>query len=634
MAASTEEQSSPVATPIPPNNTSPRPPVIARSNPFNDLRPFIEHLWKTKKHMCENIYPDQFPRGEKGPATKQEEDAFLLCHFDANSLHTHGGRFLKQALYAIAKYNEDSVLDFARDWALRNRDFYEDRSMLMGMCGSVAQIKNFFDAEETAKHPETFLERAILAIRYGLQKLYEAQTAARADTQQQAPQAAAARADLESDELKTYVEESALQSSDGSVADETAATSSEQGKQFVDHPIRYDFATDICTGLRTSISEIVPEQALVAPSQAGGLRLELSAGPPVYDPPAMTAMPLHQNQRYEAIQFRQVPGSRTAANTFVNMRTERLPSRSLSPNMPVSMTPMTIPQGAVLGYHPGQVSVVPTYHLDENYHPQSYQPQYTQVYGPHLAKGPSTGAQHQNRTRQSSFNNHYRPSDIGYGEGPRNVFPYGRTARGSFGNSNNMDPNSFERLPNNKRGNKSGGYRGGRRESVYSSEDKGFAGRVADGPRGRKNASHELRNRRFFSDQPPFPPFSGPDRAWQTRDAVLIPYGPTGRRYSQDVRQYDPQNFQSVPNDDSDWSCREDFIGLRRSDVTSLVMIKVPNSLSEDEIFHNVAQVCRVVKVDWASPVGPEQSLPYPPQHSSIFLRLVSTHDPHSYTSC
>lgn len=181
--------------------------------------------------MCENIYPDQFPRGGKGHATKQEEDAFLLEHCDIESLHMHGGRFLKQALYSIAKYNEDSVLAFARDWALRNRDFYEDRSMLMGMCGSVAQIKNFFDAEEAAKHPEAFLERAILAIRHGLQQLHDAQTGTKLDVQQQTLLSATAQPNVHKDDLKPCMEKSTLQSGEGFVVDRTTVTRSEQGMQ-------------------------------------------------------------------------------------------------------------------------------------------------------------------------------------------------------------------------------------------------------------------------------------------------------------------------------------------------------------------------------------------------------------------
>lgn len=181
--------------------------------------------------MCGNIYPDQFPRGEKGQATKQEEDAFLLEHFDAESLHVHGGRFLKQALYSIAKYNEDSVLAFAREWALRNRDFYEDRSMLMGMCGSVAQIKNFFDAEEAAMHPEAFLQRTILAIRHGLQQLHEAQTVAKLEVQQQTLLDAAGQPSVQKDDLEQCMEKSTLQSSEDPVVDSTTVMRSEQGKQ-------------------------------------------------------------------------------------------------------------------------------------------------------------------------------------------------------------------------------------------------------------------------------------------------------------------------------------------------------------------------------------------------------------------
>lgn len=275
------------------------------------------------------------------------------------------------------------------------------------------------------------------------------------------------------------------------------------------------------------------------------------------------------------------------------------------------------PHGAVLDYRPPRrLSAVPPYHLDENHPPHSYNPQ---AYGS-ATKGWTPAAHSSQRPRQTSFSYRPRPEDVRYGETPRNAFSYGRPPRGSFGNSNNMDPNSFERLPGNKRGGK-GGYKGGRRPSMYSCEDRSSSERFDDGWRGYNEAPFEPpRGRRIFSDQPPLTSFSPPDQIWPTRDATSATYNRQERRFSQDVRQYDPPNFGPVHNDDPDWVCKEDFIGARRSDVTSLVMTKVPNSIGEEEIYYYVSQQCRVIGVDRAVPPIPHQYPRSHPGHSCIFL--------------
>lgn len=144
-------------------------PVMARSNPYNDLRPFIEYLWATRADMCKNIFIEDFPRGTDGaPATKNEEDTFLRAHFDEMTLQIQGGRFLKQVLYAIAKYNQDLVTEFAYNWAKKHEDYYSDSSMLMDMCSPNKKPRNFFEFEESAGHQDKFLRCAIIAIRQGI----------------------------------------------------------------------------------------------------------------------------------------------------------------------------------------------------------------------------------------------------------------------------------------------------------------------------------------------------------------------------------------------------------------------------------------------------------------------------------
>lgn len=121
--------------------------------------------------MCCNIYPDQFPRGAGGKgATKDEEEEFILRYFSASDLHVQGGRFLKQVLYSIAKYNEDNVLKFAGKWAQEHAAFYED------LCSNAADIRRVLDEEESTNFPESFLVRVALVIEFGLRELRIAQS--------------------------------------------------------------------------------------------------------------------------------------------------------------------------------------------------------------------------------------------------------------------------------------------------------------------------------------------------------------------------------------------------------------------------------------------------------------------------
>lgn len=145
-------------------------PVVVRSDPFKDIRPFIEHLWITRTNMCRNLYPDEFPRGTKEKhATKEQEDEFILRHFSADDLHEQGGRFLKQVLYSIAKYNEDNVLSRAAAWAEQYESFYANPGM------SVSQIRNVLDEHQGAYFPDSFLSRAVLVINYALKHLRDIQ---------------------------------------------------------------------------------------------------------------------------------------------------------------------------------------------------------------------------------------------------------------------------------------------------------------------------------------------------------------------------------------------------------------------------------------------------------------------------
>ncbi|KAG9954132.1 hypothetical protein KCU85_g764, partial [Aureobasidium melanogenum] len=140
--------------------------IILRQNAYADMRPFIEQLWEDRRAMCCNIYLDEFPRGTAGKgATKEEEDAFLLGYFSEREFHLQGGRFLKQVLYAIAKFNEDSVLSHAEKW-WREYNFCASSGM------DAAQIRQVLDLHQAANFPDSFLKRVVLLISDGFRRFY------------------------------------------------------------------------------------------------------------------------------------------------------------------------------------------------------------------------------------------------------------------------------------------------------------------------------------------------------------------------------------------------------------------------------------------------------------------------------
>ncbi|KAH0366324.1 hypothetical protein KCU65_g5437, partial [Aureobasidium melanogenum] len=140
--------------------------IILRQNAYADMRPFIEQLWEDRRAMCCNIYLDEFPRGIAGKgATKEEEDAFLLGYFSEREFHLQGGRFLKQVLYAIAKFNEDSVLSHAEKW-WREYNFCASSGM------DAAQIRQVLDLHQATHFPDSFLKRVVLLISDGFRRFY------------------------------------------------------------------------------------------------------------------------------------------------------------------------------------------------------------------------------------------------------------------------------------------------------------------------------------------------------------------------------------------------------------------------------------------------------------------------------
>lgn len=118
-----------------------------------------------------------FPRGPDGAASQQDEDDFLLEHFDRWTFYSLGARFLKQALYAVAVYNESRVLEFAAAWAKHNSDRLADPGILTSACAPPGEVRLFFTTEQLESYEESFLLRAIMVIRYGVQHPHAEQVA-------------------------------------------------------------------------------------------------------------------------------------------------------------------------------------------------------------------------------------------------------------------------------------------------------------------------------------------------------------------------------------------------------------------------------------------------------------------------
>ncbi|KAF4551711.1 Hypothetical protein D9617_12g035990 [Elsinoe fawcettii] len=125
-----------------------KPALILRSEPFAEIRTFIEHLWRTRSDMCKIIFTDIFPRGQGDQgATQQEEEAFLDSHFDAQTVAEQGYRFLKQALYCIALHNDGEVKERALLWMKDNEEYFSDRGSANDLLKKDS-TKKFFSEED------------------------------------------------------------------------------------------------------------------------------------------------------------------------------------------------------------------------------------------------------------------------------------------------------------------------------------------------------------------------------------------------------------------------------------------------------------------------------------------------------
>lgn len=145
---------------------------IIRSDPFQDLTPFIENLWNTRPEMCRSVFTDLFPRGENGQgATKDEEDTFVARFFNNEVIVEQSSRFLKQVLYCIALYNNTRVVSDAKKWKETHPDLFSDAGIVEQML-KTSRTRVFFDETDVKEHhnDEQFLLRMMRHVQYEITK--------------------------------------------------------------------------------------------------------------------------------------------------------------------------------------------------------------------------------------------------------------------------------------------------------------------------------------------------------------------------------------------------------------------------------------------------------------------------------
>ena len=144
------------------------PSSIVRSNPFNDIQPFIDFLWTTDPALCRSVFTDLFPRGINGlGASQEEEDAFILQHFDEACFNEHGPRFLKTVLYHIAVYNDGRVIEAAQRFERDNEDLFANELNIKELMAKTTLHEFFTDRELILYHyDELLLNRVRKAVKH------------------------------------------------------------------------------------------------------------------------------------------------------------------------------------------------------------------------------------------------------------------------------------------------------------------------------------------------------------------------------------------------------------------------------------------------------------------------------------
>lgn len=556
-------------------------PVIARSCAYDDLAPFIQFLWLNRTDVCLNLFTDQFPRHEDGtPSSKDEEDAFLSNKVGAEALHVHGGAFLKQALYSVALHNDGQVTKFADNWAKQHREWFMDRSMLMGMCGDVAEPRNFFTADEAAGHDQCFLRHVITKLRYGLQALQIAQTSSKV--------AQSERLALER-------------------PNESALTN----KQVLDGTRKND--------------DITAAQPWTSPSSAGGVQ-DTPSVPATVTFPDPSKMPDPVGSKLSAVPSGLAPGR--IGNTNNPVHDDRLVPDSAVPHPgtrrgggvslenrpPGRMTH----QSSFLGLHDTiavqqgpRASPLPysTSHFNGQSSPQLYvglpqgfSPGVSPTLVPTWAGNNGSAIQHGRASEHYYHGNGSRQARSAVQDG--SSF-HDRPARGSAQpNSMRMDPDSFTRLPGDKsnrvpyrqQSRRSNDYR---HSSMQSSEEHFIPRNVS--------YEHQLATqRRVYSDQSrssqptsfepttsvPHTPFTNTQNHRGSISSRGESFGHHGGKPSGHVQGHRPTPAIEL---------LETYIPPDRNDLTALVLSHVPQQISLRDMYDGLSAHAKITKVSPAN---------------------------------
>jgi hypothetical protein len=139
-------------------------PVIASSNRFHDLGPYIEALIASDKMKWESIMPFDFP--VKG--TQEVEQEFLRKFFPDREIRMQGGadgegfRFLKQVWHSIALHNQyDRIPEVSAKWFNSNTELLTDPRMRSYILSPQVQPSTFFGELELRLYGHKFLGHVV-----------------------------------------------------------------------------------------------------------------------------------------------------------------------------------------------------------------------------------------------------------------------------------------------------------------------------------------------------------------------------------------------------------------------------------------------------------------------------------------
>jgi len=555
-------------------------PMIARSDPYADLRPFIIRMWCTRESMCRNVFLDDFPRHSDRPATKAEEDEFLLKHFDANTLHMQGGAFLKQALYAIALYHQDEVAKFAAEWADKHHD---DQDILVAIYNDDLDARSLFTAEYSIGRGDAFLNHARRIV-----KRVNPQNVPNEPKQAPNPFRSPSVNNQTLEVVGPKEQLGPLSSFD------------KRGKHIYISP-----------GIFTDSVLDTTNTAVMVPND-----------PPLADTGSDPVMAETQQRKDGSFDNQFSPSGQREADRLDRSRVP--PRNGYSARQPIATSPGPIvaddhpaiglpqpntlqgPQGSMM-YHPGpHGDPLPFSPLHMNSHlPPVYPPGNPGPYpSPGLAQGASASlpiwpVQTSGFMDYGAMAEHYKPYDSR--QPPRGSYErmYDRSSHGVQLNSANMDPDSFNRLSGDQSNHRPNTHKNGRspyssnryrRSSMHSSEGRSYS----------RNTPPVFHDKRILSDQT----HSRQSSSFEAK------YSETPRMRKHEQKQW--SNPRKVPNgqrgealSNSSHNVNHGSFAERGRQIFWLVVYSIPDRIDSNRMRSFLSEHARVKSVRYiAEPHG------------------------------